>query len=1270
MADENKEYVVKLTAETDQFIAGIKGIDRIVNDMNNEIARTNRLFSDMSTTFRLMVKDAMSFGPALLSAQRELEGFMKTVSESASAASQMQQAVQSTQGAVQNIGDVGKKTAEALKATGEEASNAGQMIEQASKKASKDALKEAEIVQDAKKKAAEKNKLLQYEAKVKQELLELDEQRKRNQKEYEDAQSANTSAVVEEKSTPKPVEPQNDLTENVNESLAHTGSHLSKVVDMIRAKLNPAWAESQRRAARIEAYIEEQKRQLADIDSTRFHSDLWRDYQKQINDSRSAMNAAAKDVQNIKYEIERADMFNLKDGPDFGKETEEFKDLKHKLKEAVAAVDMYREKLVALEAAQAALNEGVGKPGNENPQRDAIVAKIEALVRQREMTLLSGSGLLGKLRKHTHRESQKITTILKNTLNHIKSFFSKITNLSNGKNTERGLKRIADAFTRLWGMFKTRLKRRFISAVFEDAKQDMVQLAKAFPSMNDAISNVVNSAKALGAQLLAILQPIITALGPLVSKVLDAATVAADKIAQFSAKLFGQDLYGKASKGNYDFAKSMDDTTKSVNEANNALSDYSSNLLGFDKLNQLQATNNGTGATIKAEETEPVKDNAFNRWAEELKENWDNKDWSGFGTTLANGLNDAINWINNQDWDALSDKVTGFIANIQEAFNGFIHAFDAEAVGHLIGRIGNLLIDAWKQLVKPVEEGGFDFHTLGAKIGTMLVTALKDIKWDEAGQALGNTGNRLAELFRGILEQKFTDEEGEHTLGYGIGKAITTFITNALKSIDVDSWATLIGELFDNLLDMFIQIFSAGPDLGAKIAEILNKSLKKIDAKKLGEAISGLSRTFNSLIESIDWGQVVSKLGDALSHVDWGSAIKSIFFIRMGKKIGSFFNNTLGNLFGGGASKGLFGGGLLSGLLGKVFGKGGSEGGGGLFSGLFGKLKEWFTSLPGKISTLFTTVKGWLTALPGKISELFVKAKGLLSTLSGKISSLFSTLSGKLGGLFTNLSGKLGNLFTNVTGKISNFFSAHPVVGGVAAVGAALWAGNEIGRAISQDDIEAYHEFADSGEILDLSELDGFERWGLGLIAGIDRLTGAFDGFSKKYDEAREAETDPKKIEEYNAAKFGKNMANGVSEAMTQAARDRNGAFVDSQIANQILHDYENNISRDKLENRYGMSVEDMNSRYGLNMQYDGQTSALTETIQNNTTAMQSVEASTNTSAEAMTKAADYMKSMFESLQKDTSDGQPVNLMIDGYKFGEFVLKQLGTLMHVKLAAT
>ncbi len=1201
MADENKEYVVKLTAETDQFVSNIKGIDKMVNSMNHEIAVTNRLFNDMAVTFRLMVKDAQSFGDSLASglvkARKGLEEFMKNVSQSVSNASGMQQAVKNTQDAVKGIGDNGKKVSKVLRDTGKEASNAGQMLEQTSKKVTKDAAKESEILKEESEKSAEASRkrieAWRAESKEKQKAIDLDKQMRDNAKAAE-KQSIVATAAEEQKSS-NFAQNVDVKHEDADRAFANMGGNLSKMVDTIRAKFNPAWADSERRAARISARINELRRQQENIANERYHSDMWNDYSKQMQNARAALNALENERRAIEYQMRRTDVFDT----DL-KETETFKALKQQYRENASAMSDLRKEYELLKVKRDALNEGAGRPGTDNPEHSALGAEIVALERQRDMTLASGSGLLGKLRKHTHSESKRISTILKNTLNHIKSFFSKITHLSNGKGAEGGLKRIANAFTRLWGMFRTRLKRRFISAVFEDAKQDMVQLAKAFPSMNDAISNVVNSAKALGAQLLAILQPIITAVGPLVTKVLDAATVAADKVAQFTAKLFGQNLYGKASKGNYDFVKSMDDTAKSVNNADDALSDYSSNLLGFDKLNQLQAVDNGTGATIKAEETEPVKDNAFNRWAEELKKNWDNKDWGGFGATLANGLNDAINWINNQDWDALSDKVTGFIANIQEAFNGFINAFDAEALGHLIGRVGNLLINAWKQLVKPVEEGGFDFHTLGAKIGTMLVTALKDIKWDEAGQALGNTGNRLAELFRGILEQKFTDEEGEHTLGYGIGKAITTFITNALKSIDVDSWATLIGELFNNLLDLIIQVFSSGPAIGEKIAEVLNKSLKKIEASKLGQAISGLSQTFNSLIEHIDWGQVVSKLGDALSHVDIWSVLKSIFYLRIGKKITGFFSNTLGNLLGGGGSGGLFGGGLLSGLLGKLLGTGGAgaggAGGGGLLSGLWGKLG------------------GFLSAHP------------LLKTVLGK-------------------------------------------AGGLAAAGAALWGGNQIGRALSQDKIEAYHEFKESGEVLDTSQWDTAQRVGGWLIASIDRLTGAFDGFSKTYDEAMQAE-EARKTEEYNAVKFGENMANGVSEAMTQAARDRNGAFVDSEIAYQILHDYENNISRDKLENRWGMSVDDMNSRYGLNMQYDGQTAALTETIQNNTTAMQSVEASANTSAEAITKAADYMKSVFESLQKDTDEGQPVNLMIDGYKFGEFVLKQLGTLMHVKLATT
>lgn len=1172
----DKPFTVTASVDGKEIESAVQDAQKAVEDASDKRSKTLPFNTEASVdgeSIDATVKDVRQLS-------KDLSGMKETVG---SVAEVFTTGLGSGSDSVSKVGEgieeLGQKTKESAAEMVQEVKDIGKEAEQVSEEMSK---KPGGIVMsDEEAEAARQARQAAREA--------LDAERERKKVKEQIAGSAKAEQKSNQVGTIENIR-NNDALEQqqgYRDAIAHMGKGLSDVYTTIRAKLNPAYAESERRVARLAARQNELIRQREKLANTRYHSAEWNDYTKELQRTRAAMNALEVQQRNLETQMQSG-MFGQ----------QEAEDAKKKYSALGVTLEGLRQHLEEVTAARAALKEGTGKPGSENPERAALNAEIDATQRQIDMIRASGSGLFSRLRKHTHSESKKISTILKNTLNHIKRFFSQISLFSNSKSAERGLKRISNAFTKLWGMFRTRLKRRFISAVFEDAKNDMVQLAKAFPSMNDAISGVVNSAKALGAQLISILQPIITAVGPLVTKVLDGATIAADKIAQFSAKLFGQNTYGKATKGNYDFVKSMDETSKSVSGANKALTDYSSNLLGFDKLNQLQAVGDDSKASISAVDTDPVQNNAFNKWAEELKDLWDNKDWDGFGRKLADGLNTAVTWINNQDWDALSNKVTGFIANIQKGFNGFIDAFDAKGVGKAIANIGNLIIDAWNQLVKPVEEGGFDTYKLGQKIGTIIVTALQDIKWDEAGVAFGNTGSRLVEMLRGILEQKFEDETGAHSLGYGIGKSITTFITNALKTINTDDWATLIADIVNNLLDMFIQIFSAGPDLGEKIADILNKSLKSIESSKLGEAISGLSRTFNALVGSIDWGGVVAKLGESLSHVDWWSMIKSIFFLRMGRKIGGFFNNTLGNIFGGGGTgKGLFGGGLLSGLLGRLLGTGsagaGGAGGGGLLSGLVGKL--------------------------------------------------------------------------------GGFFGAHPILGGLAKYAAApalaLWGGNQIGRALSHDNIEAYHEFQESGQVLDTSQWDTAQRVGGWLIASIDRLTGAFDGFSKTYDEAMKAE-EARKAEEYNAAKFGENLANGVSEAMTQAATEKNGESIDSLIASHILKDYENSLSRDKLEERYGMTVSDMNRRYGLDMQYDGQTAALTETIQNNTTAMQSVEASTNTSAEAMTKAVDYMKSVFESLQKDTDEGQPVNLMIDGYKFGEFVLKQLGTIMHVRLAGT
>jgi hypothetical protein len=84
----------------------------------------------------------------------------------------------------------------------------------------------------------------------------------------------------------------------------------------------------------------------------------------------------------------------------------------------------------------------------------------------------------------------------------------------------------------------------------------------------------------------------------------------------------------------------------------------------------------------------------------------------------------------------------------------------------------------------------------------------------------------------------------------------------------------------------------------------------------------------------------------------------------------------------------------------------------------------------------------------------------------------------------------------------------------------------------------------------------------------------------------------------------------------------------------------------------------------------DGQTTALIEAVNNNTTALQTTKTSDDTATKDMADAAAQMKSLVESMSQSAETGQPVQLVIDGYKFGEFVLKQLGTIMHVRLAGS
>lgn len=503
-------------------------------------------------------------------------------------------------------------------------------------------------------------------------------------------------------------------------------------------------------------------------------------------------------------------------------------------------------------------------------------------------------------------------------------------------------KKIYATFTNLLRMLQTRLKRKFISAVFEDMQATMQQLAQISPRFNAGLSALISSLKALGTQIIAAFEPLISIVTPILSRIVDIVTDAAGRMAELISAATGDSTWLRAVKGQYDYASSVNATTKSTKAATKATKEYQASVLGFDQLNKLSGNDSDAGLMDNA--TLDTVQNNIDRTTGLMSELYDaftKHDWKRVGGLLGQGLSGAFSWISGRvGWLSNGAKITAWLHGMTDAFNGFIEGLDGDAVGSSIGDVLNTLVNSFEILTERINWSG-----LGSNIARSFGRMLSTINWSQFGKGLINGVQGIIKALNGFLSQRF---DGRSIFGV-IGKSIADGLRSIIDGFDPDEWSDALAGIIDGFFEFMEELFSDQQEwerMASKIADTLNQTLKKIDPQRIGAGISALARTFTTvittLISEIDWGQVLSTIIDVLGSLDWGSVGSAVGIIAiptlLKAGVGALASKGAGwltSLLGGGAAAaGSGAAGAGAGAAGAA-GAGGAVATGGISAGLF-----------------------------------------------------------------------------------------------------------------------------------------------------------------------------------------------------------------------------------------------------------------------------------------------------------------------------------------------
>lgn len=328
--------------------------------------------------------------------------------------------------------------------------------------------------------------------------------------------------------------------------------------------------------------------------------------------------------------------------------------------------------------------------------------------------------------------------------------------------------------TSLKTLLVSRIKQTFITQIINAVRESLQVLARYSREFNASISGIRNAFKELGANISVALSGILNAVAPIVTQIINWLSKIITYISAFIAMLSGKNTITVAKKQNESYAKSLDKTAKAANKAQLALA-------GFDELNNLttQKDSGGSGAGIspgslfEEKEVDSILPDFVKNWFEKLKRAIQDGDWRSVGKTIAEGLNAAVNSLDDWIANTLEPKGMKMASNLAQGINGFFEKFDSYKLGQSIAHGINAAVRAARTFLKET-----DFQKIGASIMEFINGALDDIDWGEVGATASAGVGAILDAIDGAISE----------LNWN---SLATAVEDAIMGID---WGNLLGK--------------------------------------------------------------------------------------------------------------------------------------------------------------------------------------------------------------------------------------------------------------------------------------------------------------------------------------------------------------------------------------------------------------------------------------------------------------------------------------------
>lgn len=299
---------------------------------------------------------------------------------------------------------------------------------------------------------------------------------------------------------------------------------------------------------------------------------------------------------------------------------------------------------------------------NANKAADKINSLAEALLNVQS----AAAGVTGSMpkvsaeNKKTSESAKKLSESVSKTKKPLSNFLA-------------SLKRIA-----MYRILRTVLKE--ISEAFREGLTNAYLFSKGIDgTLANALDSIATKSLTMKNQLGAALGNLLTAITPILLRLIEFARAAAQALAALFSALGG---------GQYLVAK---DTAKGWDEATGAAKKYKNTLLGFDEINRLNDTS-GSG-TSSADAADMFEVRNLPDWAQKVKEFYESA-VKPFSTNLVISINDVLFKWDGLNGEQITEKAIAGLGILLGAASGFIiGGVPGAFTGSLIGGMLSLLFN-------------------------------------------------------------------------------------------------------------------------------------------------------------------------------------------------------------------------------------------------------------------------------------------------------------------------------------------------------------------------------------------------------------------------------------------------------------------------------------------------------------------------------------------------------------------------------------------------